>query len=117
MVLRLHASYTPRAWIPRDLGFHISLVFNCYLNEILGPTLRGLPLHPDGRCPIFSLYGRGPISISNIGLRIATSKTDQLPGMCLGPTSRGSLPLPSIGVRCLRSASESMTEDWSGHLE
>jgi len=33
-----------------------------------------------------------------------------------GPTSRGPLPLPSINARCLRSAFESMTEDWSGHL-
>jgi len=63
----MHGSLVP-------LASHTYLVFNCYLKEILGPTLRGLPLHPDGRCPIFSLYWWGPISIFNIGLRIATQR-------------------------------------------
>jgi len=44
MMLRLHTSCTPHAWVSRALGFPSIFVFNCYLNEILGPTLRDFHL-------------------------------------------------------------------------
>ena len=62
---------------------HISLIFNCYLNKTLGLTVRGSLQRPDDWCPIFSLRWWGSISISNIRLRIAISKTNQTPGRCV----------------------------------
>ena len=75
MMLCLHASCTPHAWVSRDLGFPSIFVFNCYLNEILGPTLRGFHfiLKADVRS---SPSTGGPLSLLSTGARRLRSASE-----------------------------------------